>query len=487
MKSTTAPFDSGESAIVSDKVAESGAQSEPVSAGRPSSTAGVIIGRILPVIIVAGALTIGAVLIKSPPQVPRAAAPAIAPVVDAIEPVPETVAVDFEAYGTVVPSREIRVSPEVSGRIIDQHAELKQGGLLKQGELLAKVDPTDYEIAVAQAEADLNVAEHELARAEATIKSLQSRGRQLDVEIDYLQWNADRYRSLAERDSAGEAEARDAMTRLRSQQAARATLDAEIVEQERAVATAAARVQVAQRQLDSARIALGRTQVTVPFDAVVMQESVEVGQLVTPQNTIATLVANDRFWVEASVPVHQLTNIRFATDQPDNPSNVEIRRASDRSNPPRIGIALRPLVNLDPLGRMSRLLVSLPDPLGLTEARGSQPVLLGSYVSLRIAAGEIDGVVAIPRKAIRENDRVWVRDAEGKFAIRTVQVAWRRESDVLVYDQFETGDKVIVSHLSSAIPGMPLRLNDGKDLQDRSEAESDQTTSANPTTPDMET
>ena len=55
----------------------------------------------------------------------------------------------------------------------------------------------------------------------------------------------------------------------------------------------------------------------------------------------------------------------------------------------------------------------------------AQPALLKSYVRVDIEAGELKDVCEIPRVALRENDRVWVRDGEGLLQILDVDVLWR--------------------------------------------------------------
>ncbi|MCA9251544.1 MAG: HlyD family efflux transporter periplasmic adaptor subunit [Phycisphaerales bacterium] len=425
----------------------------------------------LPILLVVAAVAIGAVLISSPPNVPKSQPESLAPVVGVAELVKEDFPVFVNAYGTVVPSRELRIIPEVAGRIVELNQSLEPGGILKQGELLFRIDPTDYEIAVAQAEADLDVANHETAQIRARIDSLESRGEQIDVEIGYLKWNADRVGGLAEQNSAGESEARDASTKLASQRAARQTLNAEIAEQHRAVESAAANVRVLERRLEVAKLALARTEVIVPFDALVVSEGVEVGQRVGPQAAIATLVSTDEFWTEAAIPVARLRDLRFANDYPDNPSRVTVSMStstmsSGDNTVEWTGLALRPLGNLDPLGRMATVLVAIKDPLGLSNSAADNPqnsvqrVLLGSYVRLRIDSGTLNDVYSIPRKALRENDRVWVRDAEGLLAIRPVKIVWRRQDDVLVRNGFKPDDMLVTTHLASVVPGMPLRVRE---------------------------
>jgi multidrug efflux pump subunit AcrA (membrane-fusion protein) len=450
----------------------------------------------VPMVLLIVAFVIGAALINSPPNVPKSKRETLAPVVGVSELIKEDLPVFVNAFGTVVPSRELRIIPEVTGRIVELNERLEPGGLLKKGELLFGIDPTDYEIAVAQAEADLDVANHETSQIRARIDSLESRGAQIDVEIGYLKWNAERVGGLAEQNSAGESEARDASTRLASQRAARQTLNAEIAEQHRAVESAVANVRVIERRLESAKLALARTEVTVPFDALVVAESVEEGQRVGPQAAIVTLVSIDEFWTEAAIPVARLSDLRFAVDDPDDPSRVTVSMSTSTMSSGNhtvewAGLALRPLGSLDPLGRMATVLVAIKDPLGLSEdgrvgsTGTAQRVLLGSYVRLRIDSGTLKDVYAIPRKALRENDRVWVRDSVGLLAIRPVKVVWRRQDDVLVHDGFKPGDQLVTTHLASVVPGMALRVReDTEDTTDSDSGISDPASSPMPQTAD---
>ncbi len=416
----------------------------------------------LPALILLAAVAIGAVMLKTPPEVAKSRPEKLAAVVGVRDLVAEDIRIFIDAYGTVVPSREIRIMPEVAGRIVELNPRLIPGGLINAGEQLFKIDPADYEIAVAQAEADLDVARHEPARIRASIEALQGRGKQLDVEIANLQWNAERLGKLAERNTAAQSEARDATTKLESQRAARRTLDADIQEREKAVEAAVAQARVAERRLESAELRLSRTVVKAPFDAIVVSESVETGQLVGSQTSVATLAATDEFWAEVSIPLARLRDIRFAVEDETDPSGVEVRMATGSEAIVRDGTALRPLGNLDPQGRMARVLVSIHDPLGLAvgESTAARRLLLGSYVRLKIDAGILKKVYRIPRKALRENDRIWVRDRDGQLAIRPVNVLWRRHDDVLVHNGFETGDQLVETHLASVVPGMPLEIRE---------------------------
>ena len=126
----------------------------------------------------------------------------------------------------------------------------------------------------------------------------------------------------------------------------------------------------------------------------------------------------------------------------------------------RKGQVLRLMGELDPEGRMARLLIVIDDPLNLRSGEHDGKILLGSYVQVRIDGGYIDKVYSIPRPALREGDVIWVQDNESKLQIRTVSVVWRRADDVLVHVDLRPGEKLILSRLQSPLPGIQVKSVD---------------------------
>src|SRR5690606_15586491 len=165
---------------------------------------------------------------------------------------------------------------------------------------------------------------------------------------------------------------------------------------------AEALIRRAESQIAIAQLNLERTSIVAPFNAMVLDESVETGQLVEPGTVVATLVGTDEFWVQASVPTDQLHHIRLPRDgEPGAQASVFLELGEGRQVEHR-GRVLRLLSDLEPSGRMARVLISIPDPLGLETTERSTPLLLGSYVRVEIDAGSLDGVLAIDRAALRK-------------------------------------------------------------------------------------
>jgi hypothetical protein len=178
---------------------------------------------------------------------------------------------------------------------------------------------------------------------------------------------------------------------------------------------------------------------------------------------VATLVGTDAYWVQVSVPVSELGWFKIPGVNGDDGSVVDVRqRRGDRTLTWK-GQVLRLLGEVDPIGRMARVLVEIRDPLGqrpegLAEGERAPPILVGSYVEVAISAREVDKAFAVPRSALRDGDQVFVMNGSGKLEIRPVDIAWRRPTDVLVIGGLAAGDRLITSPIPAPVAGMTLRV-----------------------------
>ncbi len=344
-------------------------------------------------------------------------------VVQTIELQPRDREVRVSAYGTVIASRRLVVRPEVTGRILSQHPSLVPGGRIAAGETLFTIDDSDYRIALRDALTALDEAQAEIDLEQ---------GRRTVAQREYEQL----LRDLPEAEIN-----RDLVLREPFRAQAEAALER---------ATAA----VAKAELD-----LSRTTVTAPFNALVIDESVEAGQLADSGSELATLVGADAFWVQASIPLAELDAIRLPDgDTPGAEAAVRVATAATAAGggseaAARSGRVVRLLGDLDPAGRLARVLVEVPDPL---DADDGSRLLLGSYVRVEIEAGTIEDALEVPRHALREGDRIWVVGAERELAVREPRILWRNDESVFTANVLEPGESLIVSDLTAALPGMAV-------------------------------
>jgi len=382
---------------------------------------GAIFGVIVPVAIVLGGVIVAKKLLDSGPEAkrkPPVKRARLVTVEDVHFESPETV---VRALGTVLASRTAEIQPRVSGEIVWLSDQLIPGGLIDAGDELIVIDPADYAITVRQREADVARAQSDLdvefGRQAVAKRELELLGDTVDVAN------------------------RELMLRKPQLDAAKATLAS------------------AEAALERARLDFARATVKAPFDALVRVRYVDLGTQVNPSTKIAALQGTEEYWVEVAVPVDELRWIRIPRREGEVGSTVRIYdEAAWGDGIHRVGTVLRLGGDIEQQGRMARLLVSVPDPLARKKENAGQPsLILGSYLRVEIVGSGLESAVAVDRRFLRNGDRVWVMSEAKTLEVREVKVAFRGAGTVYVTEGIEAGEKLIVSDLSSPVPGMALR------------------------------
>lgn len=356
------------------------------------------------------------VLVVTKPEPPRAEKPLEGTLVEVIQISTSTHDVDLHAKGTVVPAKEIVLQPELGGRVTWQSSELVAGGRFKADQPILRIDARDYQLAVESSRSQVNQAKLDLAiekrRGEVAKREWNSFG-EMDV--------SDEQRALAQREPYLEA------SRLA--------------------------LKAAQSALKKAQLDLTRTTLRAPFNAMVVSEDVDRGQLISPQSPVARLVGTDEYHVQVSVPVASLRTVRARTDQTPGSETKIIQRVGQETIERR-GEVIRQLPDLDPGGAMARILVSIENPLGQP---GDLPLLLGSFVDVAVGAQPIDDAIRLPRVALRNGRSVYVMNDLDQLEIRDVQIAWSEPDAVLVTGGLQANERVVTSRIPTPVPNMLLR------------------------------
>ena len=321
--------------------------------------------------------------------------------------------------GTVEPSRDIMLSPRVSGQVVELSPGFAPGGMVSEGDLLFRIDPADFENA-------LSISKSELEQAEASLEIEEGRQSLARKELDLLEGTID---------SANRALV------LRAPQFA--SIQAEV---------SAGKAAVERAQLD-----LDRTRVEAPFDAQVLTRTVNVGSQVGPGDEVARLVGVDEYWVMASVPVRSLRWVQFPDSETEG-SAVTLRN-SDVWGPgaERSGRVSRMIGTVDEQSRLARVLITVPDPLA--SDTDEPPLILGTLIETEIEGKAISDVVRLRREYVRDNDTVWVMK-DGKLEIRDADVLFRDADHAYVRTGLDHGEEVVTTTLATVAEGVALRKAD---------------------------
>lgn len=321
--------------------------------------------------------------------------------------------------GVVQPAQRIGLVAEVNGAIVRQSDQLLPGGRFNKGDTLAQVDPRMYRLALRQQESALK-------QAELNLQLEQGRG-----EVAQKEWQL----------LGLEAPQDDAPLAMRKPQ----------------LVTAEVAVEAARAGLDQARLNLEKSTLRAPFNAVVLEEQVDVGQVVGPGSPVATLIGSDRFWVTASVPVDRLSVIDVPGLNAERGSTVTVTQDLGRGESvQRQGTVLRLGGQLDPQTRTAQLVVAVDNPMETQP--GQLPLLPGAFVDLHISGRSLPQVMTVPRGAVSDGDTVWVVAADDTLSKRTVEVAWRGEQSLYVSKGLDPEEPIVVSALSLPVEGQPVQV-----------------------------
>jgi len=329
--------------------------------------------------------------------------------------------ITVEAQGEVRPRREIIVAPQISGRIAYVSPDFIDGGFIKQGQLLVRVEAADYELAVVRARSGVASAEQALTRemAEADLAQQDIE----DLGITDVSPLARREPQLAQ---------------------ARAALDA------------------AKAQLKDAELALGRTAVYAPFSGRVWERNVDIGQVVATGQSLGRIFANDV--VEVSLPLDDEEMGRlglplaFAASDTQPGPKVDFSATVGGVERHWTGEVVRTAAAVNSQTRQINVIAELQDPYGKGAADGA-PMAPGLFVNAVIEGETIPDVLIAPRASLRGDDRIFIGDTEkGTLSVRTVDLIYSDPHGAYVRSGIEAGEFAITSPIQAAFDGMNLTV-----------------------------
>jgi membrane fusion protein (multidrug efflux system) len=229
----------------------------------------------------------------------------------------------------------VQIAPQVPAPVIALHINDNQ--LVRQGDLMIELDPTDYEVALEQAQAQLAASQGRLAQAQAQEESAKASVDQAAAEVDAAQVSLDnankdlqRYESVDER-ARSRQQLDNAITTQKNAQAQLDQARARKVSADASVSTAIASIKAAQGDVRTseanvrrAQVNLGYCHIYAPADGRVTQRTVEVGNFVQTGSTMFMLVS-PTVWVTANFKETQLKHMR-----PGQPVSIKVDAFSDR-------------------------------------------------------------------------------------------------------------------------------------------------------------
>jgi RND family efflux transporter MFP subunit len=327
------------------------------------------------------------------------------PLVDVVVLEKMTANLAVRSQGTVQPRTETVLSAEVSGTISSISPKFIAGGVFQANEVLMRIDPTNYEVAVDQAEALVLQRQIEYDGA----KKLKSQGYRAETEF----------------------------------------------------ASAAAALATAKAEQVRAKRNLERTFIRLPYEGIVRSKDSDVGQFVSPGTRLGVTFATDLAEVRLALTDLDLAFVSLpdaadiaesgGADGPDVVLSA-VRKGQATEWPAKI---VRTEGVVDEKSRVTYAVARIDDPYRLHSDGLVLPV--GTFVGAEIEGAVMENIIRIPRSVVRGSDKLVLVDDQNILRIRQMDVIRSDADYVYVSDDGLAGARVVQTALETPVNGMSVR------------------------------
>jgi RND family efflux transporter MFP subunit len=337
-----------------------------------------------------------------------------------------------------------------AGRVIALDEAFNDGGAVRSGQVLIRIDPADAQSAFDRTQADLADANAETRDAQRAVALARDEQSAAQEQADLRQTSFQRQTDLRSR-GVGTASA------VETAELAASSARQAVLARRQIVTQAEARIDQAATKLVRAEIALAEAQrrlddttLTAPFDGTLSATNVVAGRLVSVNEKLADLIDPDALEVSFRVSTAQYARLL-------NP-NGGLLKADVSATLDVAGI------DLTATGRISR--ASVTAGVGQTgrlmfaeigQSAGFKP---GDFVTVRVQEPSIDQVVRLPSSAMDASGSVLVLDDEDRLEAIDVTLIRRQGDDILVRATGLSGREVVEARsplLGAGISVKPLR------------------------------
>ncbi|MCE7914538.1 MAG: efflux RND transporter periplasmic adaptor subunit [Nitrosomonas sp. PRO4] len=366
-------------------------------------------------------------IMHSPPQTDQHDEVAKPPLVRFITTQPERLRLDVRSQGRVMAQTEIDLVTGVSGNIIKISPAFVSGGYFKKGDLLVSIDPAEYDLRVAQAQARVMEAQYQLTREEAEAEQARDEWQQL-----------------------GQGDPNPLSLRIPQLREKKAKLAAE------------------QEELKNARLLRQRTDIRAPFNGRVRSKAVGMGQYIDDGTILGRIYSSDMAEVRLPVSTHDLALIAVP-DLPHEKQSAQhtpVTLTAPYRGQNRIwsGKLVRSEGVVDADTGMVVVIAQVADPFGLEINKAlsarQEPVgvslPIGIFVEAVIEGRWFENVTVIPVSAMYQDNQVVVIDTANRIRFRSVTILRRERERIVIQAGLEQGERVLISGLHHPVEGMEV-------------------------------
>ncbi len=380
--------------------------------------------------------------------------------------IPETVQLEITGYGTARPARVVSLAAEVKGRIIFAHATFQAGVVVGEGELLLKIDPSEYQLALNGAtaeidriQADIAALRQQLADDRRRLEILHRRAELASNEFERVQ------KLFLEKKIGSESGVEQAESALRQIQGVVLELEAQLEQGKPRQTALQAQLASAEVHKEQAALNLERCEVRSPWRGRLTRVEAEVGQFAAIGQSLAKM-ADDRY-LEVPVALSAEQVMRGLSLAPRKDGSYP-HWFKEFENVPAVlrwveagadclwdGRVVR-VEQFDAETRTLAVIVRPLSPVAGAVEGARCPLVAGMFCHVTVPGRLLENAVVIPRTSIQLGGDVFVVNAENRLEERTISISYTMDNRAVVSAGLNPGESIVAGRVPSAVSGMQV-------------------------------
>ena len=378
--------------------------------------------KLLPLIVIVAAFLIAALMSLTKPDSLELESPIREVAVKTAVLEKSQVQLKVKSQGTVQPLTSTMLVSEVSGMVMELAPQFEVGGTFAKGDVLIKLDASDYQVAKQRADAQFRSAKAQLlserARSSQAQKEWEMTGRPLS-EAPVL---ALRTPFLAEAES---------------------------------------RLLQAEAEVRQAELKLQRTIIRAPYAGMVSSTMVDVGHYVTIGTRLGETFAIDFAEIRLPMTGKDLAKLGWnaaSSKQPIfNQNKVQLQGTVNGVNATWPAVLVRSEGTIEQSSRAQYLVAQVSDPYNIKAIPDRPRLLMGSFVEAVVAGKTIDDVYSLPRHALQSNKRVATVGKDQRLKLIDVDYIYEDQTNYYINRGLEGKVEIVTSGMGIMVDGMKLK------------------------------
>lgn len=417
--------------------------------GRLSRGAAMARKIVLPLVIVAGAVSFAGYLRATKPPVERKAVQERVWVISAASVSFRTVQPDLKLYGEVVAGRKVELRPLVSGRVVKVGTNFVTGGTVQKGDLLIEIDAFEYKATVSERTAQFQEAQARLEEILSDLTAERTLVKRDEDQVALRKREVDRRARLRARGSGSQKAADDSRIALNS-------AEQQLTARKQAIARLEARAKQQSAVVDRSKVALERAQrdlretvLRSPFDGFIVETDVAVGKRVGTNDRVARLIDARHLEVKFQMSDREFGRLAAAGGYRKRPATVEWVTGGKTFTFPAVieRVASEVEANAGGVNLFARI----------KDTDTSTVLRPGIFVEVSVKDRAYDRVARVPNSAIHGGNTVYVVVGE-RLRSRKVEVVARVGNGALVRGEIKANDRILVSRFAEVGDGVRVQV-----------------------------